>query len=70
MTDKSLRGNVAYTVKEFMQEYPFISRSALYEALKRGEIYHVRLGRKIIIPREPWERKLNGDASEVSSNEK
>ncbi len=55
---------VGYTVQEFREAYPFISRSGLYAALKRGQIYHFRLGRKIIIPKGPWERQMNGNGGE------
>ena len=36
-----------------------ISRAALYQALKRGEVPCLRLGRKIIIPTAAFERWMD-----------
>ena len=35
-----------------------LSRGATYEAIRRGEIPSIRIGRRIIIPRVPLERML------------
>ncbi len=35
-----------------------ISRNAIYEACKRGEIENFRIGKKIVIPTAPLKRKL------------
>lgn len=35
-----------------------ISRGAFYGAIRRGEVPHVKLGRRIFIPRNAWERWL------------
>jgi hypothetical protein len=37
-----------------------ISRAALYEAIKRNQIPHLRLGQRILIPREWLARQLQG----------
>lgn len=39
-----------------------LGRSATYDAIKRGEIPSVRIGRRILIPREALERLLSGKA--------
>jgi excisionase family DNA binding protein len=36
-----------------------ISRAFAYEAVKRGEIPHVRIGRRVLIPRAALERMLD-----------
>ncbi len=35
-----------------------LSRNAVYEAIKRGDIVSVRIGKKIVIPTAPLRRKL------------
>lgn len=35
--------------------FPQIGRAAFYEALRRGDIPHLRVGRKIVIPRNALE---------------
>jgi excisionase family DNA binding protein len=37
-----------------------ISRGALYEAIKRGDIPHLRLGGRILVPRAWLDRQLSG----------
>jgi len=32
-----------------------------YEAVKRGEIPHIKIGKRILVLRKPWLRKLQGD---------
>jgi excisionase family DNA binding protein len=36
-----------------------ISRAFAYEAIKRGEIPHVRIGRRVLVPRGALERMLD-----------
>ena len=38
-----------------------LSRTGFYEAVARGEVPHIRIGRKILIPRVRLERFLAGD---------
>lgn len=40
-----------------------LGRSATYEAIKRGEIPSVRIGRRILVPREALERLLSGESA-------
>ena len=37
-----------------------ISRGALYEAVKRGDIPHIRVGNRILVPRTWLTTKLKG----------
>lgn len=39
-----------------------ISRQSAYEAARRGEIPSVRIGRRILVPRNKLLRLLNGDS--------
>jgi excisionase family DNA binding protein len=38
-----------------------VCRSGWYEAIRRGEIPHIRMGRRILIPRQALERLLAGE---------
>lgn len=38
-----------------------LGRNATYEAIRRGEIPSLRVGRRIVIPRAALERLLSGD---------
>jgi excisionase family DNA binding protein len=40
-----------------------IGRSAAYAAVARGEIPHIRVGRKILVPRRALERLLDPEKS-------
>lgn len=40
-----------------------IGRSLAYEAVRRGEIPHIKLGKRIVIPRDAFERMLQGGAA-------
>lgn len=41
------------------QEHPgVIGRTLLYEAIRRGEIPHVRVGRRILVPSDALDRML------------
>ncbi len=44
-----------------------VGRSTTYEAINRGEIPHLRLGNRIVIPRAGIESLLSGDASNDQS---
>jgi len=37
-----------------------VSRNSLYEAIRRGEVPHLRIGRRIVIPRRQLEGLLDG----------
>jgi excisionase family DNA binding protein len=37
-----------------------ISRAFAYEAVRRGEIPSIRIGRRVLVPRAPLERLLDG----------
>ena len=39
-----------------------LSRASAYEAIKRGELPHLRFGRRIVCPRAQIEAMLRGDA--------
>lgn len=50
------------------QEYaPFIGRNSFYAAIRRGEVPHIRLGRKILIPRSAMERWLENAGTRPQS---
>lgn len=40
-----------------------ISRAFAYEAVGRGEIPHIRIGRRILVPRSALDRLLSGEAT-------
>ena len=51
------------SVDEFIEKNrrdgrPLVGRTATYEALRRGDLLHVRLGRKILIPEDAFDRML------------
>jgi excisionase family DNA binding protein len=48
------------TVKEVQTDLR-MSRNAVYEAIARGEIPSLKIGRRILIPKVPYQRMLNGD---------
>lgn len=41
-----------------------VSRAAVYQAVARGEIAHVRMGRRILIPRSALRKWLEGGTEE------
>ncbi len=41
-----------------------IGRNTAYEAIRRGEIPSVRIGRRILVPKMALQRLLQADASE------
>ncbi len=40
-----------------------ISRNSAYEAVKRGDIPSVRIGRRVLVPRTSLEMMLRGEAT-------
>jgi excisionase family DNA binding protein len=38
-----------------------VCRSGWYGAIRRGEIPHIRMGRRLLIPRQALERLLSGE---------
>jgi excisionase family DNA binding protein len=40
-----------------------ISRNGAYEAVRRGEIPSIKIGKRILVPRAALERMLNGEAA-------
>jgi excisionase family DNA binding protein len=48
------------TVKE-VQDRLRMSRNAVYEAIGRGEIPSIKVGRRILVPRKQYERLLAGE---------
>ena len=50
------------TVKEVQHELK-LSKNGVYEAIGRGEIPSIRIGRKILVPRSALDRLLSGEAA-------
>lgn len=50
-----------YTLKEVMAKTG-LGRNACYQAIARGEIPHVRIGKRILILAAPLDRLLGEDA--------
>lgn len=48
---------LTYSVREAAQVLG-LSRNSAYQAVLRGEIHHVRIGRRILIPRVQLDRML------------
>ena len=49
------------------QAQPFLrplGRNGVYEAARRNEIPHIRIGRRLLIPREGLRRLLDGQATQ------
>ena len=44
-----------------------IGRTAAYEAIKRQELPHIRLGRRIVVPIRMLERMLDGTSRESNA---
>lgn len=53
---------VTFTVDEAAARLG-IGRNAAYEAIKRGELPALKIGRRIVVPRAAFERLLAGDRS-------
>src|SRR5450759_3473077 len=45
-----------------------ISRGSAYEAAKRKEIPTIRIGRRLLVPSDAFEKLLSGDTNENSNN--
>lgn len=52
---------LAHPVPEYVR-VSGASKSAVYDAIARGEIRAVRVGRRLLIPRSEFARLLSGDA--------
>ncbi len=53
-------GRATYTVEQAAAVIG-ISRAAAYEAVQRGEIPHLRIGRRIVVPKRPLDRMVGID---------
>ena len=53
------RGGATYSVKEAAALLG-VSSNAAYEAVHRGEIPTIRIGRRILVPRAAFDRWLSG----------
>jgi len=40
-----------------------IGRNNAYDAIKRGELYAIKIGKRLVVPRRVLERMLNGPAT-------
>jgi len=40
-----------------------LGRSAAYQAARTGDMPVVRIGGRLLVPRQAWEKKLNGEAA-------
>lgn len=49
-----------YTPREIMEIFR-LSKNAVYQALKTGEIYSIHIGDRYLIPAREIERMLNGE---------
>jgi excisionase family DNA binding protein len=58
-------GRATYTVEEAGHVLG-ISRAAAYEAVQRGEIPSLRLGRRIVVPRRPLDRMVGIEGAEMA----
>lgn len=55
-----------YTVDEVAERLG-ISRNAAYDAVHRGELPALRIGRRIVVPRAALDRLLSGTETRVAS---
>lgn len=46
-----------------------LSRNSTYEGVRRGEIPHIRVGKRLLIPRAALEAMLNRAASTTSNRQ-
>lgn len=58
MTERD-EGRHTYTVDEAAERLG-IGRNAAYEAIKRGELPALRIGRRLVVPRAALDRLLSG----------
>jgi excisionase family DNA binding protein len=55
-------GSPVYTVKEIVARLEGkLSRGAVYEGIERGEIPSIRIGKRILIPKAPFDRLFSGE---------
>ena len=40
-----------------------LSRNSAYEAVKRGDIPSIRIGRRLFVPKAAWDRISNGETT-------
>ncbi len=59
-------GRQTFTVEE-AAEILGIGRNSAYEAIRRGEIPALRLGRRLVVPRQALERLLRNSNSETAA---
>jgi excisionase family DNA binding protein len=45
-----------------------LSRNSCYEGIKRGEIPHIKVGKRILIPRRALEKMLEGNSGARDSS--
>ncbi len=55
--DEPLTQSVRQTAKELG-----IGVNQAYEAVRRGEIPNIKIGKRILVLRKPWLKKLHGEA--------
>ena len=65
MTDKGEK--LTFTVLETAQMLG-LSRMSAYQGVERGEIPHIKVGKRILVPRIALERLLNGAGKEVNDD--
>lgn len=61
MTADATPTRATYTVEETAEKLG-VSRNATYEALKRGDLPSIRVGRRILVPAAALDRLLAGAA--------
>jgi excisionase family DNA binding protein len=54
--DEPLTQSVRQTAKELG-----VGVNQAYEAIRRGEIPHIKLGKRILVLRKPWRKMLEGE---------
>ena len=46
------------SASEFLRRYPLVSKNVFYAAIKKGELPHIKLGRKIFLPIDALDQLL------------
>lgn len=64
----SAPGRLTLTVEEAAMLLG-ISRAFAYEAVRRGEIPSIRIGRRVLVPRVALDRLVNGPAADTASHD-
>ena len=57
-----------YTPKEYMA-LTGLCKTAVYQGIERGEIPSIRIGRRILVPKLPVDKQLNGEAIPPSTEQ-